>query len=762
MRTTPDKFYDSGVQDWSRDVVKGVTESMMEAGARGDSRVVAGLKSYFQQKMRSPWTKKGKDEYTEQAKAWEYASNALRLFGKQRQAEWIDRFTVSKYKTGGKVGTSGGEKQPDDVSNTMSVMNKRVMREIHLQTGMLIRIDKGVNLVAATLASVSDDVSDIKKMLMPIDVMVKGKILKDEWGREDRSNAGKAEYYRYNPLAPAGSQFLKKAPIRYPGGWEDYAHSNKVTREGPGPAFAEQAARSAAFQTATLMLKIQKKDERKAELKKKQAAGLAGYLDPKERKLFDKDPILLLRQDMNDNFDKVFEMLKGKVGGKKSWIERILDFFAHWGPLVLPFLKGALRLFGRMSAIGLAAWLGYELGKWLNEKFKISEKLVDAVFAIKDWWQGLDIKGMLGGWKDEISNKLSMWKDELSSMWNKVLEFFGFKTEPAPTATPRGGAYSDLSLRELQEQKRGLEESFDRSENQAMRDFLNKQINATNDAIRAKQGKGQEPGITGRIYRPGNKTQVKDAIIAAAKKVGVDPGTQLAIAERESNFDTKATNKVSGAAGLYQFMPETWAAIKKKYGGEYPELDKGPYDLEAAAIAGALLTKENVSNLKSAGVGNAEDAGTAYSAHFMGVGALKKLRGANDYEDASKLFPREARQNPSIFFDKNGRGRTVGEVERILYDMVQGRADDYTAQLNPTLPSPRMVANGAEVDTVSREITTSRSPSAVVQTLAPMVVNKTLPVAQAAPVAALPRASALTSDPSLLSVASMDRVHPVG
>ena len=59
---------------------------------------------------------------------------------------------------------------------------------------------------------------------------------------------------------------------------------------------------------------------------------------------------------------------------------------------------------------------------------------------------------------------------------------------------------------------------------------------------------------------------VLPAIKTASDKTGVDFGYLVDAARRESNFNARAQAKTSSAAGLFQFIEETWLRMVKQYG----------------------------------------------------------------------------------------------------------------------------------------------------------------------------------------------------
>jgi len=64
-------------------------------------------------------------------------------------------------------------------------------------------------------------------------------------------------------------------------------------------------------------------------------------------------------------------------------------------------------------------------------------------------------------------------------------------------------------------------------------------------------------------------SDIEAVIRSAAAAWGADPDQLLRVAWCESNYNAYAVNARSGAAGLFQFMPATWAAnsVRAGYGG---------------------------------------------------------------------------------------------------------------------------------------------------------------------------------------------------
>lgn len=174
---------------------------------------------------------------------------------------------------------------------------------------------------------------------------------------------------------------------------------------------------------------------------------------------------------------------------------------------------------------------------------------------------------------------------------------------------------------------------------------------------------------------------LKDA--SAATGVGFD--VLYNIAKRESAFDPAAKAKTSSAAGLFQFIEQTWLSAVQDFGARHglgaeadaitrgadgklavadPERRKGILDLrfdagKAAALAGELA-QSNASALQQK-LGRAVDRAEIYAAHFLGVGGAAKLLKAPQSALAADLLPAAAKSNRPVFF-AGGEKKTVGEV----------------------------------------------------------------------------------------------------
>ncbi len=185
---------------------------------------------------------------------------------------------------------------------------------------------------------------------------------------------------------------------------------------------------------------------------------------------------------------------------------------------------------------------------------------------------------------------------------------------------------------------------------------------------------------------------VQSAIQRAAKATGVDFGFLMKTAGRESGMNPQARNGASSAAGLFQFVEQTWLAALKQHGSKhgyarYAELiSKGAdgrfhvdgaearravmdlrLDPHAAALMAGELASDHAAYLKGR-VGRQPTAGELYAAHFLGPQGSARLIEAVENTPgavAAQLFPDAARVNKTVFYPE-GRAASVAQVYAAL------------------------------------------------------------------------------------------------
>ncbi len=181
---------------------------------------------------------------------------------------------------------------------------------------------------------------------------------------------------------------------------------------------------------------------------------------------------------------------------------------------------------------------------------------------------------------------------------------------------------------------------------------------------------------------------VEAAIQRASQATGVDFTFLLGTAKRESGYNPQARAPTSSAAGLFQFVDQTWLSTLKRHGAKYgyaryAELisqgEDGRYyvsgadahravmelklDPHASALMAGELASDHASYLRGR-VGRDPTAGELYAAHFLGPKGSARLIEAyqsNPRASAAAMFPEAAGANRSIFF-RAGRPASVAEV----------------------------------------------------------------------------------------------------
>lgn len=179
------------------------------------------------------------------------------------------------------------------------------------------------------------------------------------------------------------------------------------------------------------------------------------------------------------------------------------------------------------------------------------------------------------------------------------------------------------------------------------------------------------------------------AIQGASRSTGTDFAYLLATAKRESSLNPDAKAPTSSAAGLFQFIEQTWLRTVRDSGdrhglgdiaGKIETNSDGRafvrdsatrrdilalrYDAETAAIMAGEFTRANADQLQAA-LGRAPRPGELYIAHFLGSNGAKNLISlveSRPTDNASAHFPGPAKSNRPIFFSRDGSPRSVAAV----------------------------------------------------------------------------------------------------
>lgn len=249
------------------------------------------------------------------------------------------------------------------------------------------------------------------------------------------------------------------------------------------------------------------------------------------------------------------------------------------------------------------------------------------------------------------------------------------------------------------------------------------------------------PGRTRTMLAETARAQSEPSVVAilqnAAAATGSDFHYLLSTAMRESSLKSQAQSSTSSAAGLFQFVEQTWLGLVKEYGAKYGlgsfagEIAKdasGHYrvadsadrqailalrkDPQTAALMAGEYSQAARATLK-ADLGREVCGGELYAAHFLGTdGACRLIRmnSSSPAASAADAFPQAANANRSVFYHADGAAKSVREV----YDwaLKQTNAGGHAAASVP------VDANDAPLARLSFASTTSADNGASVLSLA--------------------------------------------
>jgi len=200
-----------------------------------------------------------------------------------------------------------------------------------------------------------------------------------------------------------------------------------------------------------------------------------------------------------------------------------------------------------------------------------------------------------------------------------------------------------------------------------------------------------------------SKEAVTLFIDEAARRTGIAQSYLMHLAERESSFNPVAEAGTSSAAGLYQFLEQTWLFIYAKYGAQHGQEELSRlihtdrsgrlyvtdqrslkrildlrFDPKLSTFLAAHFTRENIALLTNQ-LHRQVSYADLYIAHFLGAGGAIKLINARENSpnvSAVKLFPAAARANRSFFYDRRGKPVSV----KTLYESLLALCDDLVSE----------------------------------------------------------------------------------
>ncbi|WP_109357476.1 flagellar biosynthesis protein FlgJ [Sphingorhabdus sp. EL138] len=182
---------------------------------------------------------------------------------------------------------------------------------------------------------------------------------------------------------------------------------------------------------------------------------------------------------------------------------------------------------------------------------------------------------------------------------------------------------------------------------------------------------------------------LKSVIAQSAQRTGVDFQYLIAQAQLESGMRADAKARTSSATGLYQFIDQTWLGLVKDKGDQYglgwaqnaiSRRPNGQLTVADRAQKSSILALRNNPEISAhlAGefardnsaylqqqTGRKPESVDLYLAHFLGpAGAAKFLNrmDSNPAASAASVFPKAARANHNIFFDKKGQARSFEDI----------------------------------------------------------------------------------------------------
>ena len=233
-----------------------------------------------------------------------------------------------------------------------------------------------------------------------------------------------------------------------------------------------------------------------------------------------------------------------------------------------------------------------------------------------------------------------------------------------------------------------------------------------------------------------NLSSEKATVVAALQRASAATGSDfhylLGTAMRESSLKPQAQSATSSAAGLFQFVEQTWLGVVKEYGAKYGlgsyagAIGKGAdgrFRVDNAADRQAILVLRNDPQVAALmegeyarqtktemqdTLGRELCGGELYAAHFLGANAACRLIRMNDSTPnatAASVFPQAAGGNRSVFYRADGAAKTVREV----YNWAVNQPTAVAAQAPATTATAGPVSYGTDYSNLLASLWTPSS-----------------------------------------------------
>lgn len=197
-------------------------------------------------------------------------------------------------------------------------------------------------------------------------------------------------------------------------------------------------------------------------------------------------------------------------------------------------------------------------------------------------------------------------------------------------------------------------------------------------------------------------TELLDTLRQTSQKTGVNFAYLVSQAAQESGFKVDAQAKTSSARGLFQFIESTWLELVRDHGAKHGlaeeagQIGRGPDgrprvsdpdtrqrilslrdDPRAASAMAAEYARSNQTILSrefNADVKKVD----LYLGHFLGPAGASKFLSAlkgDPSQPAASLLPEAAAANRGVFYDQDGRSRSVGDIHAMFARKLDAHAE---------------------------------------------------------------------------------------